>query len=418
MIKKEKEERELKERERRLKKGTIIKDKKKREKDELDKIENEKRNKQEKEIMDKIEQEEEQKRERLQKEMDKIDKQRKELYLREQEKKKKTLREKILKDKEKKEKERQHFEELLEKEKERIKKKKETEKKDNNDSTDNKIISTEDNKKQNIILGNTPNIKKNNFQNLRNKLYSEKPIKNQNYSNILKKNNTDLINNYIKSRKFNTLSSNKKNETTDKETEAEDNLEDKNNNNSRKFCLSYGKHEKFKKVKWGDPLNPYMTNWPSSFLKIGYNVGFHYNQLQKGVPLLRIQKLKKNVVFPPLYTIQYSKYTDDYNHISEETEKLCCNSVVKKLFNQNRNKFGLFESYQSQPKKNYQTHYNKAFFPKDNEMNINLIDNKVNSEKNLIEIMSNTINNENKEDNKDTNKEILILDYSKRDQKE
>ena len=35
------------------------------------------------------------------------------------------------------------------------------------------------------------------------------------------------------------------------------------------------------KVKFGDPLNPYMTNWPSSFLKIGYNVNFIIINIKK-----------------------------------------------------------------------------------------------------------------------------------------
>ena len=270
-----------------------------------------------------------------------------------------------------------------------------------NDSTENKNT-INDNQKLNLKLRNTPGIKKNNLQNLRSKLYGDKNLNKKNGS--IKKNNTELNNN------FNTLSSNKKNETIDKETDAEDNLEEKNINNSHKLGLSTGKHEKFMKVKFGDPLNPYMTNWPSSFLKIGYNVGFHYNQYQKGVPLLRIQKLKKNVVFPPLYTIQYNKYTDDKNQISNDTEKLCCNSVVKKLFNPMRTRFGFSELQKNKSKHNYQTYYNQAFLPKDNEINNKQLENKLNSEKNLYEIKDKDINKENREENKNINKEMLILD--------
>ena len=354
--------------------------------------------------MEKIEQEEEEKRERFLKEKEKLDQERKNILLREQEKKRRTLREKLLKEKEKKEQEKKHFEELLAKEKERIKKKKEMENQENNDSTENKNT-INDNQKLNLKLRNNPGIKKNNLQNLRSKLYGDKNLNKINGS--IKKNNTELNNNY-KGNNFHTLSTNKKNETIDKETDAEDNIEEKNI--SRRLGLSTGKHEKFMKVKFGDPLNPYMTNWPSSFLKIGYNVGFHFNQYQKGVPLLRIQKLKKNVVFPPLYTIQYNKYTDDKNQISNETEKLCCNSVVKKLFNPMRTRYGFSESQKNKSKQSYQTYYNKAFLPKDVEIINKQLENKLNSEKNLYELKDKDIITENKEDNKNINKEMLILD--------
>ena len=238
---------------------------------------------------------------------------------------------------------------------------------ENKDSIEVKNTINIDNTKSNLLLKNNPDIKKN-ILNLRNKLY-----------------------NYKKNKNIYNLSSNKKNETTEKETEAEDNLEEKNINSSRKFGLSKRKHEKFMKVKSGDPLNPYMINWPSSFLKIGYNVGFHYNQLQKGVPLLRIQKLKKDVVFPPLYTIQYNKYTQDKNQIDVETEKLCCNSVVKKLFNPIKNKFGFSELNKNKQNNKYQTHYNKAFLQRDNEMKISNLGNKLNSENDLYEIKDNNI---------------------------
>ena len=313
------------------------------------------------------------------------------------------------------------------KEKERIKRKKEGQ--DNNESSENK---SNINPKINLKL-------KNNL-NLRNKLYSEhitkkkwnksstsndtsfdknknynKTLTNENYSNVFRKNITELNNNYKKGKYFNTLSSNKKFEMIDKTQDTDDNLEDKKINNSHKFGLSFGKQEKFMKVKFGDPLNPYMTNWPSSFLKIGYNVGFHFNQYQKGVPLLRIQKLKKNVVFPPLYTIQYNKFTDDKNYASNETEKLACNTVVKKLFTPMKTKYSSNEFKRNKSKNNYQTYYNNLFIQndiKEKEININQLESKLKSDNNLIEINTkNNINNENETNNdKNENKEILILD--------
>jgi hypothetical protein len=82
-----------------------------------------------------------------------------------------------------------------------------------------------------------------------------------------------------------------------KETAIEDNNDEKleRNINSKKYGFSTGKkNNKIKQNNWKDDrLNPYLTNWANSFLRIGYNVGFHYNEFQEGVPLLRIQKLKK-----------------------------------------------------------------------------------------------------------------------------
>jgi hypothetical protein len=91
-------------------------------------------------------------------------------------------------------------------------------------------------------------------------------------------------------------------------------LEDNNDENdlktgNRKMAFSSGKNDKKqKKSEWqNDPLNPYLTNWASSFLKIGYNVGFHFNEYQEGVPLLRLQKLRKKIFLPPIYTVKYIK---------------------------------------------------------------------------------------------------------------
>ena len=338
------------------------------------------------------------------------------------EKERKELKEKLLKEKEE---EKKHFEELIAREKERIKNKKIQENQENNESIGN-------NNKNNLKLNNNLLLRKGNNSNFRNKIYNDSQGNNsinttkkgnktsisnnnsfnfdknknpnKNSSNIFRKNITELNNNYNKN-DYNTLSSNKKNENIDKETEIDD-------NNSHRLGISMGKHEKFMKIKFGDPLNPYMTNWPSSFLKIGYNVGFHYNQLQKGVPLLRIQKLKKNIVFPPLYTIQYNKFTENKNYIGNETEKLACNSVVKKLFTPMSTRYGFNDLKKNKSKKNFETFYNKLFIPKyiKDEAKIKLIDTNSYSDRNLLKLSTNKINNENKEDTKDSNKEMLIID--------
>ena len=355
-------------------------------------------------MLEKLEQEEEIKKQKILKEQDKFDRQRKSILLREQEKKekeKKALKEKLLKEKEKKENEKKLFEELLAKEKERIKKKKEIEKENNNESIDNS--------KNNLKL-------RNNNPKLRDKLYNEnktnKTSNNISKNNVFKKNITELNNNY-RINNYNTLYLNRKNETSDNETEVEENTDDKKNNNNHKIVYSLGKHEKFKKVKFGDPLNPYMTNWPSSFLKIGYNVGFHFNKYEKGVPLLRIQKLKKSVEFPPLYNIQYNKYTDNKNYPVNDTGKLACNTVVKKLFTPNSTKYSFGDFKKNNKQKNiYQTLYNKTFLPKEakeNEINYKEKETKLNSRNDLPEIKNQNIN-ENKENKEEGKKEILIED--------
>ena len=49
-----------------------------------------------------------------------------------------------------------------------------------------------------------------------------------------------------------------------------------------------------------DPNNPYSTIWPNRFLKVNYNMGIHYTDIEQGVPQLKIKNLKKKNL-PPLY---------------------------------------------------------------------------------------------------------------------
>ena len=56
----------------------------------------------------------------------------------------------------------------------------------------------------------------------------------------------------------------------------------------------YPKWEEFEqKILRGDDLNPYSTNWPSHFLKIGYSSGFYYDDYMDGVPILRLKRIKE-----------------------------------------------------------------------------------------------------------------------------
>ena len=115
-------------------------------------------------------------------------------------------------------------------------------------------------------------------------------------------------------------------------------------------------------------------------------------------------------MIPPLYTIQYNKYTDDKNYAGNETEKLACNTVVKKLFTPNSTKYSFSEfKKNNKTKNNYQTLYNKAFWKKDikkNEISIKQKESKSNSGKDLPEIKTKNIN-ENKENNEEGKNEIL-----------
>ena len=122
-----------------------------------------------------------------------------------------------------------------------------------------------------------------------------------------------------------------------KDTGIEDNDSDFNTKNKKKF-RSQGKYNKRKKAKnilYYDPLNPYLTNWANSFLKIGYNVGLHSNENLDGVPILRIQKLKPKVVLPPIYKVKYNQFSETKNNVNNDdsVSSIVCTKVAQKLFN-------------------------------------------------------------------------------------
>ena len=60
----------------------------------------------------------------------------------------------------------------------------------------------------------------------------------------------------------------------------------------------------------GDTLNPYSTNWPSNFLKIGYSSGFYYDDYQDGVPILRLKRLRNKIILPPIQNSRYSQISE------------------------------------------------------------------------------------------------------------
>ena len=78
----------------------------------------------------------------------------------------------------------------------------------------------------------------------------------------------------------------------------------------------YPKWEEFEqKILRGDDLNPYSTNWPSHFLKIGYSSGFYYDDYQDGVPILRLKRIKRKIKLPPIQNPRYSKISETNGEI-------------------------------------------------------------------------------------------------------
>ena len=75
----------------------------------------------------------------------------------------------------------------------------------------------------------------------------------------------------------------------------------------------------------GTELNPYSTNWPAHYLKLGYNSGFYYDDYQDGVPILRLKKLRRNLL-PPIDKSRLSQssqlsndlFTSNFNYLTRE----------------------------------------------------------------------------------------------------
>ena len=65
----------------------------------------------------------------------------------------------------------------------------------------------------------------------------------------------------------------------------------------------------------GDTLNPYSTNWPSNFLKIGYSSGFYYDDYQDGVPILRLKRLRNKIYLPPIQNSRYSQISEKASEV-------------------------------------------------------------------------------------------------------
>ena len=147
----------------------------------------------------------------------------------------------------------------------------------------------------------------------------------------MKKNKTELQNK-LKDKKFKTLNYYEK--EINKVLEPYESIDDKSigKEKMKKYHFSNEKSKKLKNIDWfHDPNNPYLTDWANSYLKIGYNMGFFANRLQRGVPLLMVQKLKKKVVLPPL--LKYLNTDKKYNYPEEDLNGIVCSKIANKLFN-------------------------------------------------------------------------------------
>ena len=75
----------------------------------------------------------------------------------------------------------------------------------------------------------------------------------------------------------------------------------------------------------GAELNPYSTNWPAHYLKLGYNSGFYYDDFQDGIPILKLKKLRKNLL-PPIDKSRLSQssqlsndlFPSNFNYLTRE----------------------------------------------------------------------------------------------------
>ena len=161
-------------------------------------------------------------------------------------------------------------------------------------------------------------------------------------------------------------------------------------------------------------MNPYLTNWANSFLRIGYNVGLHSNQNQDGVPILRIQKLKPKVVLPPIYKIKYNQFSETKNNINVKNEEEITyvgNQVPQKLFspsttnynnfprNKSKKSF-LIELNNKEKESNENKNEEKEKFEISGQMNEPLkMETEDNKEENQIEMKDKEDNIENKDNN-------------------
>ncbi len=64
----------------------------------------------------------------------------------------------------------------------------------------------------------------------------------------------------------------------------------------------------------GEDLNPYSTNWHAHYLKLGYNSVFYYDDYQDGVPILRLNKLRK-IILPSIQKSRLSQNSQFSNDL-------------------------------------------------------------------------------------------------------
>ena len=160
----------------------------------------------------------------------------------------------------------------------------------NNNSETNKLLSIDiEDINSDINHNNNFNASNNNFHMVKNKSNN---LLEENPNFINKNNNRQSIQLSLKNIKNAKTIPSKTNKSS-------------NSNNKNKYI----------KDLINNPNNPYSTKWQNSFLKKGFQLGLKYNKIHFGVPSLKIQKLNKNIILPPVYKIKYNQFSDNNNDI-------------------------------------------------------------------------------------------------------
>ena len=189
-----------------------------------------------------------------------------------------------------------------------------------------KLIDNNKNNINNRYAMNNNNDINNNLHILRNQRLKFNPNENPNQIQPNQKENEnikstiDTQDNYNKN-KFKTISS----------EEQKTNFGELDSKNRRKLSHKLYKTNKTNINIFSDPMNPYLTNWAKSFLKLGFNAGIWANKKIDGVPILRIQKLRPKLEFPPIYKIKYNQFSKLKNSETFDNEESKSNN--KKIYN-------------------------------------------------------------------------------------
>ena len=176
------------------------------------------------------------------------------------------------------------------------------------------------------------NLKNYNFKSLKNKIDLNEYIFDNN-----EKPNLDNQDHHHSDKKFRTIFSDEQKTESDYEKKYKKMIFNKRRNKNKYNINIYS-----------DPLNPYLTNWTRSFLKLGFNAGICSNKVQDGVPVLRIQQLRPKLEFPPIYKVKYNQFSEESN---EKNNYLSHDDFKKDFFDSRNSSYN--EIFSSDRKLNY-----------------------------------------------------------------